>query len=473
MPVSLADKVFRESSVTQKYEHGHFVIDPSDRVKSSLEFLKTKIESSRCGSVLTTAKLPGTTSNLEEELLKKYANISETILRLKHDQLKEIIGEILEDILSSVTISASNSPNSPDSVLSPSTESCSSFSQLTGAGDCSFVTVWSRGSVTPADDLIIKDLLSEEQRKTEGDAKAKILDCNSIVKEEDPMMREIVRQPPGKAIDEFNVIEITGHTKTKEVDERKLITDYTNNPWQDPFNWFIGNFRSELLDELLYVPRTSKQFLPESHCCGDSIMIVQNWITLKEDWILTWELSHQVTTLEMPDNRGPDILLGPEAGVCIIMEEPQGGVAACLLAWHAAARDSCLRLWIVCVGDLSTYMESLMITRHPLLKDFELQMTPLFVPDLATMMSTIVELGKVEWKTKLDIREELSDKEMFIVNSFKSVNNFSARMLVNLSDLSEIMKANEETFHQLSWMSRSRVRLFLEERKRVMQILNM
>ena len=122
-------------------------------------------------------------------------------------------------------------------------------------------------------------------------------------------------------------------------------------------------------------------------------MIVQNWIALNEDWILSWELGHQVTILGMPDNSGPDILLGPEAGVYIIRTEPQGGVAAALLAWHAAAQDSCLRVWIICVGDLSLYMEAVVIARHPWHKEKEMQMTPLFVPDTETMTSTIVELG--------------------------------------------------------------------------------
>ena len=199
-------------------------------------------------------------------------------------------------------------------------------------------------------------------------------------------------------------------------------------------------------------------------------MMAQNWIALKDDWILSWELDHQVTVHGMPDNSGPDILLGPETGVCIIMSEPQGGVAASLLARHAASQASCLRVWIVCVGDLSLYMESLVIARHPELKEKELHVTPLFVPDTKTMISTIAELGKVESRTKIDIREDLTDHEIFLVASFKSFNNFSARLIVTQMDLEEFMLADEEKFCRLAWMSRSRMKSILKERKGVKKL---
>ena len=327
--------------------------------------------------------------------------------------------------------------------------------------------------MTPADDVIIKNLLSEEEKKIdENDGKALILDRRVIDIEEDTKLQEIVQKPVGCDI-KVNAAGRTRHRKgTKEFDETKLFTDYADNPWQDPFNWFMGNFSSDIQCELLYVPRTSGQFLPEFHGCGDSVMIAQNWVALKEDWILSWELGHQVRVHGMPDNSGPDILLGPETGVCIVMSEPQGGVAASLLAWHSAARHSCLRVWIICVGDLSLYMEALVIARHPDLKEKEPQMTPLFVPDTKTMISTIVELGKVEMRTKLDIREDLTDQEMLIVSSFKSFNNFSARLIVTHMDLKEFMLADEEKFYRLDWMSRSRMNSILEERKRVKNLFS-
>ena len=465
MPVSATDIVLRDSSFIQKYEHGHFILQASEEVNSSLELLESKLEIGSTKSCLSTTKLSETSSNLAEELLHKYTEISENILSSRHEKVREIIREVLEEILSSIEVSASEH-DSVDSVLSPTTQSCHSFSQMTGAGDCSFVTVWSRGSMTPADDLITRDLLSAEKEIGENDGKARISDHSSISMEEN-VMQEIVQKPAGCE----NKVNVLGRTRQKrEFDMTKLFTDYANNPWQDPFNWFIGNFKSELQDELLYVPRTSEQFLLESHVCGDSVMIVQNWIALKEDWVLSWELGHQVTALVMPDNSGPDILLGPETGVCIIMTEPQEGVAASLLALHAAARDSCLQVWIVCVGDLSLYMESLVIARHPTVKEKELQMTPLFVPDTETMISTIVELGQVQWRNKMDIREDLTDYETFIVASFKSINNFTARLLVTKMDFGEFMLADEEAFHQLAWMSRSRRKTILEERRGVMRL---
>ena len=467
MPVSASDIVLRDSSFIQKYEHGHFILQASEEVNSSLELLESELKIGNTKSGLSTTKLPGASSILAEELLHKYTEISENILSSRHEELREIIREVLEEILSSIEVSASEH-DTVDSVLSSTTQSCHSFSEMTGAGDCSFVTVRSRGSITPADDLITGNLLSAEKKMDENDGKVRISDRRPIAMEEN-VMQEIV-QKPARYESKVNVVGRTRQSRAKEFDITKLFTDYANDPWQDAFNWFIGNFKSELQDELLYVPRTSGQFLPESHVCGDSVMIVQNWIALKEDWVLSWELGHQVTALVMPDNSGPDILLGPETGVCIIMTEPQEGVASSLLALHAAARDSCLQVWIVCVGDLSLYMESLEIARHPSVKEKELQMTPLFVPDSETMISTIVELGQVEWRNKTDIREDLTDYEIFMVASFKSINYFTARLLLTKMDLGEFMLADEEAFHQLAWMSRSRRKSILEERRGVRKL---
>ena len=468
MPITGSDIVSGESSFTHKYDNGHFTFKASDKVNSSLALLKSELETGKNKSALTTAKLPGTSTSLAEELLEKYTKISESILSSRREKVKEMIREVLGDILSSIEVSASVHPTTTvDTVFLSSTESCHSFSQLTGeAGDCSFVTVWSRGSVTPADDVIIKNLLSEEKKMDDNDGTALILDRRFINIEENTKLQEIVQKPVGCDIK----VHAVGRTRTKEFDETKLFTDYADNPWQDPFNWFMGNFKSDIQCELLYVPRTSGQFLPEFQGCGDSVMMAQNWIALKEDWILSWELDHQVAVHGMPDNSGPDILLGPETGVCIIMSEPQGGVAASLLARHAASQASCLRVWIVCVGDLSLYMESLVIARHPELKEKELHVTPLFVPDIKTMISTIAELGKVESRTKIDIREDLTDHEIFLVASFKSFNNFSARLIVTQMDLEEFMLADEEKFCRLAWMSRSRMKSILKERKGVKKL---
>ena len=472
MPITVSDSVLRESSFTHKYDNGHFTVKASDKVNSSLTLLKNELETGKNKSALTTAKLPGSSTRLAEELLEKYTKISESILSSRREKLKEMIREVLEDILSSIEVSASTT--TVDTVFPSSTDSCHSFSQLTGeAGDCSFVTVWSRGSVTPADDVIIKNLL-REKKMDENDGKALILDRRfiDIDIEENIKLQEIVQKPVGCDI-KVNAVGRTRHRRgNREFDETKLFTDYADNPWQDPFNWFMGNFNSDIQCELLYVPRTSGQFLPDFHGCGDSVLIAQNWIASKDDWILSWELGHQVTVHVMPDNSGPDILLGPETGVYIILSEPQGGVAASLLARHAAARDSCLRVWVVCVGDLSLYMESLVIARHPELKKEELQMTTLFVPDTKTMISTIVELGKVEWKTKIDIREDLTDHETVIVASFKSFNNFSARLIVTQMDLEQFMLADEEKFCRLGWMSSSRMKSILEERKEVKKLFS-
>ena len=94
-------------------------------------------------------------------------------------------------------------------------------------------------------------------------------------------------------------------------------------------------------------------------------------------------------------------------------------------------------------------------------------MTPLFVPDTETMTSTIVELGKFDWRAKVDMREDLTDHEQFLVDSFKSVNNYSARLILTQMDLKEFMWAGEEIFNQFAWMSRSLTERILEERREV------
>ena len=71
---------------------------------------------------------------------------------------------------------------------------------------------------------------------------------------------------------------------------------------------------------------------------------------------------------------------------------------------------------------------------------------------------------------EMDIREDLTDYEMFIVASFKSINNFTARLIVTKMDFGEFMLADEEAFHQLAWMSRSRRKTILEERRGVMRL---
>ena len=69
MPVTVSDTVL--NSVTQKYEHGHFVLKASDEVNSKMEVLRSKQKLGLSESFLTT-ELPRT-SNFEEELQKKNA----------------------------------------------------------------------------------------------------------------------------------------------------------------------------------------------------------------------------------------------------------------------------------------------------------------------------------------------------------------------------------------------------------------
>ena len=69
MPVTVSDTVL--NSVTQKHEHGHFVLKASDEVNSKLELLRSKQKLGLNESFLTT-ELPRT-SNFEEELQKKNA----------------------------------------------------------------------------------------------------------------------------------------------------------------------------------------------------------------------------------------------------------------------------------------------------------------------------------------------------------------------------------------------------------------
>ena len=64
MPVTVSDTVL--NSVTQKHEHGHFVLKASDEVNSKMELLRSKQKLGLNESFLTT-ELPRT-SNFEEEL---------------------------------------------------------------------------------------------------------------------------------------------------------------------------------------------------------------------------------------------------------------------------------------------------------------------------------------------------------------------------------------------------------------------
>ena len=71
MPVTVSDTVL--NSVTQKHEHGHFVLKASDEVNSKMELLRSKQKLGVNESFLTT-ELPRT-SNFEEELQKKNVEI--------------------------------------------------------------------------------------------------------------------------------------------------------------------------------------------------------------------------------------------------------------------------------------------------------------------------------------------------------------------------------------------------------------
>ena len=91
MPVSATDIVLRDSTFIQKYEHGHFILQASEEVNSSLELLESKLEIGSTKSCLSTTKLSETSSNLAEELLHKYTEISENILSSRHEKVREII----------------------------------------------------------------------------------------------------------------------------------------------------------------------------------------------------------------------------------------------------------------------------------------------------------------------------------------------------------------------------------------------
>ena len=71
MPVTVSDTVL--NSVTQKHEHGHFVLKASDEVNSKMELLRSKQKLGLNESFLTT-ELPRTV-NFEEELQKKNVEI--------------------------------------------------------------------------------------------------------------------------------------------------------------------------------------------------------------------------------------------------------------------------------------------------------------------------------------------------------------------------------------------------------------
>ena len=404
MSVTVADIGEKDCSFIEKYGNGHFAMEANNEVHFMLEHLNSEIELQNANSLLRTADLTKTSVFLGEKILEKYIVISDTLMERHLESLRLIATEVLEEILSTLPLSTQDDSVKTivESVLSSSAEPGSnspetrSISQLTGSGDSSFVTVWSGGSVTPADDVIIKNLLTEESKRVVAEAKSQILDLSKR-ENKTAAMREIVKKPSGREMRKKN----KGKPGTKELDETKLFTDYASSPWQDAFNWFMGNFKSELQHELLYVPRTSKQFLSEfkedSSHFGDSVIVVQNWFYEMEDCIVSLETGHQMTLLLMPDNSGPHILLSPEVGIYIVMAKPERGLSASLLSRHFAARLSCLRVWILCVGDFSLYMDSLIMTRHSSLKrKCWLELTALFVPDKETLISTIVKLKKMD-----------------------------------------------------------------------------
>ena len=306
------------------------------------------------------------------------------------DYEDSLIGEVLDEILQGVTTTARHEFLPAGSYEHPLEKSDNSLctgtqtSEEETSSQASFVTIYpllSR-STTPVDDLIIRELA--KQRQDDSIRKSELIDHRGDHK---------IKSKETCSEDDIS-LKINIETNLPDAFERGI----------DECGALIDLHLRWIREELLYVPKTSKQFIVrEEDEKGQSmammiikkrnVILVQNWLLSRGQMIASLEQDHQVTVLSMPDSAtAPHILLGPAAAVYLVPAAAPPQLAELLRSWHSATRHSCGQVWLLSLGDFSAFMETVAFCREAAAPP---SMRPLLVPATSRLSSSLAQLAQL------------------------------------------------------------------------------
>ena len=370
-----------------------FMADLSPWLSPGLNLCKTS-EGSDLMDLVTPSSNPGKSLKGKEPESARETLVENGgyMMEFKESLIKEVLDEILLGVTTTaryeVLPAGSYFLGNAGSYVHPLEKSdnsqCTHTSEEETSSQASFVTIYpllSR-STTPVDDLIIRELAKQRQ-------------VNSISKSELIDHRGDHKTKSKETCSEDNIsLKINFETNLPDAFERGI----------DSCGALIDLHLRWIREELLYVPKTSKQFIVrEEDEKGPSlatmiinkrdVILVQNWLLSQVQLIASLEQDHQVTVLSMPDSAtAPHILLSPATAVYLVPAAAPPQLAELLRSWHSATRHSCGQVWLLSLGDFSAFMESVAFCREAAAPP---SMRPLLVPASSQLSCSLAQLAQL------------------------------------------------------------------------------
>ena len=370
-----------------------FMADLSPWLSPGLNLSKTS-EGSDLMDLVTPSSNPGQSLKGEEleSAGETFVKNGGAMMEFKDTLIKEVLDEILQGVTTTASFevipAGSYFLGNAGSFVHPLEKSdnsqCTHTSEEETSSQASFVTIYpllSR-STTPVDDLIIRELA--KQRQVDSISKSELIDHRGDHKTKSK-----------ETCSEDNIsLKINFETNLPDAFERGI----------DSCGALIDLHLRWIREELLYVPKTSKQFIVrEEDEKGPSlatmiinkrdVILVQNWLLSQVQLIASLEQDHQVTVLSMPDSAtAPHILLSPATAVYLVPAAAPPQLAELLRSWHSATRHSCGQVWLLSLGDFSAFMESVAFCREAAAPP---SMRPLLVPASSQLSCSLAQLAQL------------------------------------------------------------------------------
>ena len=368
-----------------------FMADLSPWLSPGLNLCKTS-EGSDLMDLVTPSSNPGKSLKGEEleSAGETFVKNGGAMMEFKDTLIKEVLDEILQGVTTTaryeVLPAGSYFLGNAGSFVHPLEKSdnsqCTHTSEEETSSQASFVTIYpllSR-STTPVDDLIIRELA--KQRQVDSISKSELIDHRGDHKSKATCSEDDLS------------LKINFETNLPDAFERGI----------DSRGALIDLHLRWIREELLHVPKTSKQFIvKEEDEEGQSlammiikkrdVILVQNWLLSQVQMIASLEQDHQVTVLSMPDSAtAPHILLSPATAVYLVPAAAPPQLAELLRSWHSATRHSCGQVWLLSLGDFSAFMETVAFCREAAAPP---SMRPLLVPASSQLSSSLAQLAQL------------------------------------------------------------------------------
>ena len=306
------------------------------------------------------------------------------------------------------------------------------------------------------------------------------------------LLKEAETRPQTEAADDVKCRKSNIHTDciSREIHQRRcLIALFLES---DPFHMDLYEFLhtySCSMESLMYQPRTSRKFLmitelemdvnllqksfessssrmikssEQSNVPGRHNILVQDCIFRLESLVMSLEMDQKlcVVPMDLADSpTTPHIILGPTIGVFLVWSQVIDGGLENVSELCIRSRNSFDQIWMICVGDYSSYIQSVRMSQAASGSNDQIMIMTLFVTDEEQLAATIADLSESVGQVVDKLQDVHTNHEHFLMSAFPSLNIYAARLILSDLTLLEFLSLTEpQLLSRFPWLSLSRVK---------------